>query len=298
MADDDLDYAFGQFGDPNPPGTMTPLGLSPDDPLHDWGSNMKPSDLTQYVHDPQGFVNNMINSGQAPPSHNYVQSPTGRLQAVDQSGAPIRTSAQGRIQGNISDYLGPATGQTAQQAVAAPVAPGGAPRLAYMDPGGGFGQSPEAEALPESGKGTPPSPGSIGGAFIPAPITPQRPPPDLPPLRNPNPVLPGTTPLPRANPTRPAEISEEAGGAPAPATSTPEKKVAEKKAFSPEAVDDFAKSLQGVKMPTRPVWQPMGAPAVRSPVGVQPQIQALLSAIGQGRPSPQQVALMRLLGRA
>jgi hypothetical protein len=300
MAEDDpFDYAFGQFGDQNPPGTMTGLGLGPNDPLYDWGSNMKPADLMQYMHDPEGFKQNMINQGVPPPDHHYVATPTG-LQAVDpQSGQPVIRTEGGRIKGNLSDYLAP----TAAQAVAPP----GQPRsLAYMDPGGGFGQSPEAEALPESGKGTPPSPGQIGGALLPPPITPQRPPPLLPKLRNPSEVPEGTTPLPRARPGggEPAELppvpetEARPGSTPAERAKEKKEKKAEVEPLSSEAMSDFAKSLQGVKMPQRPAWQPMGAPAVRSPVGIQPQIQGLLAAIGQGRPSPQQVALMRLLGRA
>jgi hypothetical protein len=315
MADDNpFDDAFSQFGDINPPGTMTPMGLSPNDPLYDWGSNMKPSDLAQYVHDPQGFMNNMANSGQAPPGHNYVQDPSGQLQAVDQNNQPIRTNAAGRIQGNISDYLSPATGQTAAQAVAAPQLPGAQPRsLAYMDPGGGAGQSPEAENLPESAKVTPPSPSSVGKAFVPAPIYPQTAPAMKPPLENPHPMpgypehvlppmprpgeAPGVAPAPTPAPAPAAQEEEEEGKPKTPAEKAKDKK-AQVEPLSSEAVGDFAKSLQGVKMPTRPNWQPMGAPAVRSPVGVQPQIQALLGAIGQSRPTPQQVALMKLLGRA
>jgi hypothetical protein len=297
MANDDpYDYAFGQFGDVNPPGTMTPMGLGPNDPLIDWGSNMKPADLMQYMHDPEGFKQNMINQGVPPPDHHYVATPTG-LQAVDpQSGQPIIRTAGGKIQGNLSDYLGPSAAQA--------VAPPGQPRsLAYMDPGGGLGQSPEAEALPESAKRVPVSPADVGKAFLPPPITPQRPPPELPKLRNPSEVPEGTIPLPRPSPLRqgPAELPPIPETEPRPG-STPAKRAEEKKdkvePLSSEAMSDFAKSLQGVKMPQRPAWQPMGAPAVRSPVGIQPQIQTLLSAIGQGRPSPQQVALMRLLGRA
>jgi hypothetical protein len=301
--------ANGDDLDPYPTGMpYTMGGLSSDDPLIDWASTMKPSQFAQYVHDPEGFKQNMINSGQAPPEHNYVQGPGGQLQAVDLNNNPIRTDAQGRIQGNVSDYLNPPP-QTAAQAVAPPAAPGRSRALGYVDPGGGFGQSPEQENLPEAGKGTPPSPGAVGRAFIPAPITPQRPPPELPPLRNPSPVPEGTTPMPRPSPLRPTDIPQAGAERPdtgvtegAPGNKPAAEKAKEKKdvvePYSSEAVSDFAKSLQGVKMPTRPAWQPMGAPGVRGAVGIQPQIQTLLSAIGQGRPTPQQLSLMRLLGRA
>jgi hypothetical protein len=57
----------GEDFDPFPPGTMTPFGLSSDDPLVDWGSNMKPSELLRFLHDPEGAINDAVDRGIPPP---------------------------------------------------------------------------------------------------------------------------------------------------------------------------------------------------------------------------------------
>ena len=88
--------ANGDFDpeDLNPPGTMTAVGLSPDDPLYDWGSNIHPSQLQQYMHDPDEFKNRMAQQGIAPPKHEYTGMPDGSLQATDpDSGKPVYRSA-------------------------------------------------------------------------------------------------------------------------------------------------------------------------------------------------------------
>jgi hypothetical protein len=63
-----------------------------------------------------------------------------------------------------------------------------------------------------------------------------------------------------------------------------------------EAGEDASKSFAGVKAPPRPVLPNIGAPGVRSPVGLHPSVQGLLGLAGQV--SPQQLRLMQLLGKA
>jgi len=290
--------ANGDEFDPNPPGTMTGLGLSPDDPLYDWGSNMKPSDLQQYVHDPEGFKQNMINSGQPPPDHNYVQGAQG-LQAVDQKGLPIiRQKRDGTISGNITSPLEP----TSQ-------------RLGFAGTEAG---DTEDQWTKDQGKPLPPpNPNSPIARFnrwrnpndpnnLPAPVPAPAPAP-VPAQATP----PGSIPLPQARPaaadsgqTDTGDVVKEGGSGASPAdklkAAEKEKAKADKKveAYSGEAMSDFAKSLQGVQVPKRPQLPGVGTPGVRSPVGIQPGISNLLALAGQGHPSPQQVALMKLLGRA
>ena len=63
-----------------------------------------------------------------------------------------------------------------------------------------------------------------------------------------------------------------------------------------EAGEDASKSCAGVKAPPRPTLPNIGAPGVRSPVGLHPSVQGLLGLAGQV--SPQQLRLMQLLGKA
>jgi hypothetical protein len=285
--------------DPNPVGTMTGLGLSPDDPLIDWASNMKPSDLQQYVHDPEGFKQNMINSGQPPPDHNYVQGPTG-LQAVDQTGQPVSRAAK-MDQNTPFNPLAPVRDPSQGNLTAPPPALKGNALAFGENP---EGPSPWDEQIQRQIEGkpigskevkpTPPGktadrlPGMTGptvGPGVPAPTP--APTPKVPP------VVPSTTPPYKPEPEEAAPPDSKL------ATAQKEKEKADKKveALSGEAVSDFAKSLQGVQVPKRPALPGVGTPGVRSPVGIQPGVQNLLALAGQGRPTPQQVSLMRLLGR-
>jgi len=61
--------------DPNQPGAFTGSpNLSPQDPLYDWAqkaSTLAPQDMHQFVYDPQGATQNLINKGIQPPDHHY-----------------------------------------------------------------------------------------------------------------------------------------------------------------------------------------------------------------------------------
>jgi hypothetical protein len=280
--------ANGDDFDPYPAGTMTAFGgLSADDPLIDWGSNMKPSDLQQYVHDPEGFKQNMINQGIAPPDHHYTSTPQG-LQAVDpQTGLPV-TRGMRAGQSPFSPMGDPSQGNLTR-----PLAFAGTEAGDYeWTPGKDAGRpvdpnSPVARFNRFRNPNDPSNPQPPAPAPVPPPV----------PDANPAPIGGGPVPLPRPRPEIP-------NAEPAPQKklkqAEEEKAKADKKieAYSPEAMSDFAKSLQGVQVPKRPALPGVGTPAVRSPVGLQPGVQNLLALAGQGRPNPQQVALMRLLGRA
>jgi hypothetical protein len=68
------------------------------------------------------------------------------------------------------------------------------------------------------------------------------------------------------------------------------------KALSPKALEGFSKSLAGVKVPTRPPLPAPGTPSVRSPVGINPSLAALLTSAGaHGPPTAAPNPLIRLI---
>ena len=312
--------------DPYPAGTVTPFGgISPDDPLIDWASNLKPSDVQRYVHDPEGFKQDMINRGVPPPQHDYIHDGQ-QLQPVYNEQQPVRMTPQGGIQGNMSDYItgnNTAEQEAARAAEAArrAVAPKGdraplPPQVrGYSDPVTGA----EVPGTPSNEQIKPKSWGEIGNQLIPpdspirqhyrtqpaapapaptaeSPFVPHEPTPqerlklNKPPERTP-PVVPEQEITPAAAAGTPAERKAED----AVKKATDEKKKVD--AYSAEAISDFARSMQGVQMPKPPQLPGVGTPGVRSPVGVQPGIANLLAPAGQGRPGGV-ATLMHLLGRA
>jgi hypothetical protein len=312
--------------DPYPVGTVTPTGgIGPDDPLIDWASNLKPSDLQRFVHDPEGFKQDMINRGIPPPAHDYIHDGQ-KLQPVYNQNQPVRMNQQGGIQGNMSDYIsGPTPAEDAAAAAAAaarkivappagPAAPPGAAR-GYSDPVTGA----EVPGTPSNEAIKPKSWSEIGNQLIPpespirqhyrnrpaapppaaaaeSPFVPHQPTPeervrvDKPPVRE-APRVPEQEIAPAAAAGTPAERKAEEAVAKA---ATEKKKV---DPYSAEAISDFARSMQGVQMPKPPQLPGVGTPGVRSPVGVQPGIATLLALAGQGRPGGM-ASLMHLLGRA
>src|SRR5215831_1361481 len=157
MANDDLD--------PYPVGTVTPFGgISSDDPLVDWASNLRPSDMQRYVHDPEGFKQDMVNRGIPPPQHDYIHDGQ-QLQPVYNSQQPVRMTPQGGIQGNMTDYInGPSPDEAARRAVSPPPGPGlpsGA--RGYSDPVTGA----EVPGTPSNEQIKPKTWGEIGNQLIP-----------------------------------------------------------------------------------------------------------------------------------
>jgi hypothetical protein len=68
------------------------------------------------------------------------------------------------------------------------------------------------------------------------------------------------------------------------------------KPFSSKAMEGFSKSLAGVKVPTRPPLPAPGTPSVRSPVGINPSLAALLTSAGaHGPPTAAPNPLIRLI---
>src|SRR5215467_11273839 len=53
-----------------------PMALGAGDPLVDWASNLQPGDMQQYLHDPEGFKQRMIEAGQPPPDFHFTTGPT------------------------------------------------------------------------------------------------------------------------------------------------------------------------------------------------------------------------------
>lgn len=313
--------------DPNPPGTVNPIGLQPNDPLIDWGSNLKPSDLQRFAHDPDGAVQNLIDQGKGPPDHHYISDPEGNLTAttpdhaalmdaakqklaealnqqrgqqpetpllappVQQNQGPIRTTARG-ISGNVNDYVTP----MAAAAVPSPFPGGTQP---------GTSQPPEQP----SGKVFIPGKGWVDRPAPPPAPTPQPTTPPVPAVE-PTPTPIKNPPLPTARPgyIPPAGYDlEETPQRPAvpPGTKMQEDKGKKKKAesddeedkpFGPKALEGFSKSLAGVKVPTRPPLPAPGTPGVRSPVGINPSLAALLTSAGaHGPPTAAPSPLIRLI---
>lgn len=277
--------------DPNPPGTVTPLGLGPNDPLIDWGSNLKPADVQRFIHDPEGAKQDMINKGVPPPPVDYQHDGRGTLAPVTRGlgvvnpldpntpettpptipRPPVHTPVRDPSQGNLTDE-GPILGQP--KGPLAPVVEGIKKGLRE-----GWKPTRPEDLDPFQAQGG-------GGA---TPYTPQPPAKvaPLPPATNvgPYPQERGeTVPLPRPRP-------EDADTVVAQAETDRKKRE--------EALSEFAKSLQGVKVPVRPPLPAPGVVTPRGPVGVTPNVQQLLALAGTpgGVPSTPPNALARLLGR-
>jgi hypothetical protein len=324
--------ANGDDFDPNPPGTMTGMGLQPNDPLYDWASNMKPSDLAQFVHNPQGAVQSMIDQGKPPPDHHYDQlgnpisaDQAAQLDAAREAakqklaqglGVPPQQAASQRFSSEPPPRPEDTAGRPSERRPPPPtqtIPPSGP--LAGDEPTLGQPKgplAPVAEAIKRQISPNAPTTPRPGGAAAPTIVTPAQAQVE---------AVPGPVPLPQQRPAgvpgaafepvtpgparvaTAAEAAEIAARQAAAAQAEKDKKlVAQKEKVEPlsgEAVSDFAKSLQGVKIPERPKLPGVGTPGVRSPVGVTPNVQNLLALAGApgGLPSTQAAILAKLLGR-
>jgi hypothetical protein len=337
MADDNFfDQSFGAFGDQNPPGTMTPMGgISPDDPLIDWGSNMKPSDLAQYIHDPEGFKQKMIDQGIPPPDHHYTTGLDGDLKAynpatgqpVYRGGLPSQISRpsdfgfQGEGRGQAMGFVGDTSPELSpEERGPNPIVEKAKKNLeefgsAKPPPTGTYAPplaQPSKAPTPTSpipGVATPDEVRKRLQGVVPSTTPPASVGTALDPEVNPHPVT--GTPLPIPSPLRmtPSTVQGDisgAGGYVPPKDEVPEiaqaagdtvKKAVDKKKVE-EDLSDFAKTMQGVKAPPRPQAPGVGTPSVRSPTSIQPALGNLLALAGAARPNPVQQSLMKLLGRA
>lgn len=134
MADrSDLDPAVDSNADTN---GASGLALSPDDPLRKWFQDLNdPGMAALMVSDPEKAKELMIQRGVAPPPHAqpYMDSNTGGsvmgydpTQDPTRAVAPIRTTSDGKISGNLTAPANPDAPQVpkaAQVALASPLDP-------------------------------------------------------------------------------------------------------------------------------------------------------------------------------
>lgn len=317
--------------DPYPQGYMNTGTLSPDDPLLDWGSNMKPTDLFQYTHDPEGFKQKMIDAGIPPPDHSYTPTAQG-LKAVDSQGQPVmrgmKTKLPSEITGEAFGFQGEGRGG------ALPFAGGPDTTLKPEEQGPNpivegakkrFEKAGESKPYPSKEQpGTPPllrqpptgpgivsdpSQGNLTGPVIADPAEAKRrmqerfaPFAGKPAGAQPAEAKPHEGPVQAAPPLPPAQtvqplppvVPQVDSLNPTQKAEVIAKKTGEEVAR--QELDKFAKSLQGIKAPTPPPLNAVGTPGVRQASAVHPTVQNLLGLAGQ---HPTAVAsLMRLLGRA
>lgn len=266
------------FFDPSP----SP-NLDPADPLREWASQLQDPEIAKLMAtDPKAAAQRLSDLGIPPPpdhihaytdglgAENNVNAFNRNLKgtpgtfggdpalqpATPDTSAPIRTKPDGTIAGNISDDPN------------API-PGARPgslldKLLRPTQPGAPVPAPEAVPLPASDPRK-----SIPNDFDPA--TP--------------PAVAETTPLPQA---RPAEAGPGASD-----LSAQKKKKSDDLG---DALGGFSKSLSGVKPIAPPAPNFVGTPSVRGshPIGA-PNLQNLLSLVGQPQASPLSLTLGRLL---
>jgi len=309
--------------DPNQPGALVGSpNLSPNDPLYDWAqkaSTLAPQDMHQFVYDPQGATQNLINKGIQPPDHHY-----------DSMGNPISADDAAKL-----DAAKAQLGQnlTAQFGVNPPAGSGMSRAFGVASPFPGGTTTEGATSAPPAqppGQVYVPGQGMVPRPQAPAPV----------PLPAPRPAGADQTAPPPAPAPTPAQATQAPAAAGPPMFKPPGAKVAtdeqaaqaaqeweekrkaraaelqagdegkgkKKKAkdededvkpYSSQAMSDFSKSLAGIKMPERPKLTPPGTPSVRSPVGVTPNVNQLLALAGQPGGAPTALAkLQALLGRS
>jgi hypothetical protein len=256
MAADDFD-----------PMSFTPWNLGPQDPLIDWASNLKPSELQDFVKqhtlDPQSAIDKLIERGIAPPptipgsASSYVP------------GAPPATPTMG--------WGGkPVVPQDS------PMARPPAPEDIVGDPR--YGNLTDVPWKPGDAVADTSIPKSVMPAGVrqnwPAPLPVSRPAgADLDAVKKPVEVAAAEGP--RAAEEKPEDTSSQN----------------KKKGDFGEAMSDFQKSLAGVKALAPPPVNPVGTPSVRSPTSINaPGIQQLLALAGQ-RPTNQIASLASFFNR-
>ena len=314
-------YAPGQAAPPpqpqypTEPGTTSALGMGADDPLRDWAKQLTPDQLQTFsahhaMGDPESAKQSLIDSGVPPPNHHY-----------DSQGRPFYpTDAFGTTQ--ISS--GGEVSQTPQQQVSQAVRGAQQPQAPSLGVASGLDPNapeskpplPATRAVPAQPPAEPPSGGPIGVGPPTGPLAPviQNAPtpseakgaiqerfkkfsPTPPPPKQDAPV-PAPTPAPAPEPA-PARAEPPREGAPSERVPLPRErpKEADKTWMEKtgEGLSDLSKSLEGVKAPPRPPFPSIGAVAPRGPVGLHPQIQHLLSLVGQN-PAAAQGLIQRIAG--
>lgn len=279
--------------DPYPPGTMTPIGMQPDNPLMDWGSNVRPSELQMFLHDPEKFKDMMASRGIAPPQALPFAGDTSPELKPEEKRVVID------VPKNIEEFgkakpPPPRTKPLIEQTMPIP-----SPKVRQDEVGfQGEGREPPTPPAP------PPAPAPAGGGYFDRFGNWVS---DWMKERTAKPAAPPAAPSPGVQNVLPEKTVGPAPGTPGSYTAGNEApaekdlsmqadeavKEREKKLA---ALSEFAKSMQGVKMPTRPTITPPHGLAVRSPNAVPQTAMNLLSLVGQ-HPSPQ-MNLLRLLGRA
>lgn len=247
MADDD---SGGQYFDPA-------ATLTPDDPLRDssvdqWIAKVQqdhPDIAGQLLTDPSAAVKALADRGVTPPPMSYAASDTtGSASPLD---APVpNTGPHGIPPTSPFGRLG--IGQT-------PIPPGQTPDPTaaqgpyIMDKGPATGVTPAGSTPPP---GVPlPTPRPVVGASALDPEEGEV---------NPNPVAPGTVPLPTAKPTD-TDVSAK-----------------KKEKTGDSGMGDFAKTLAGVKALQPPPNAAVGTPSVHSALAMKsPDITQLLALFGQ-----------------
>ena len=285
MADDDFD----------PEQNQPDLG-QPVHPLSGWAdmSNLKPEEIAQSIHDPEGFKDAMTAKNIPPPGFDVEHDGQGSFRPVSAwtaSPVPPPGGEPTQQQGGVGTFKYP-------------------PDTTYSPPTGNLPSwaNPQQQPSPLTAGLTPGQQASIREGATPGP--PESP---WPPVASgmqrqaPFRTFEGGTPVgPKPEATTPAGAQPTQGG-PLDIKPTPEgiksaedrsKKEKEDRA---KAMDDFAKMMQGIKMPQRPPPNPVGTPSVRQHSTLaSPQAMALLGLLGQAgsqQPSGMPNLLARLLGR-
>jgi len=315
MADDD----FSGF---------SPLEEQPPvDPLMAWhqSTGLTPEEVAQHIHDPQGFAANMEARGIPPPDFHMEHDGEGNFRPLGLAGfentSPGLTRGLGVPETQegkppwVASTLPPQAGEGGGPGPA--IRPPPPPPAPQPSPGVPGGQVPWGGGYPSPlapdqgafragiGRETPLAPGQESPWDRP-PATPPGMQPQRPDIYaripvNGQPVGPkpeAATP-PAAEPTAgkgPLDLRPSAEGI---AAAQQKQKAAEEDRA--KRLDDFAKMMQGIKMPQRPPPNPVGTPAAPHHTALNaPQALGLLGLLGQ--PGSQQTSalpniLARLLGR-
>ena len=316
--------------DPYPVGTSTALGLGMNDPLRQWAGQMTPDQLKTFADlhaqgDIEGAKQHLIDNGIPPPDHHYDSQgqpfyPTDAFGTTQMSSTgEIRTTPQQQAAQAVTRGLGVASGGPAAPSID-PNAPESKPPLpatrttsgippAVAPSGGPIGVGEPKGPLAPIVKNAPTPPeakGAIQGTFdkfrrkpveTPAPTPPPEP----------------TTNASESKPSKPAKVKithpdgsiEERTAAPEPEGGVPLPRARPKEAdktwmqTTGEGLSELSKSLEGVKAPPRPPVPNVSVSSVapRGPLSVgHPQLNQLLSLIGQSPAAAQSGLLQRLAG--
>lgn len=266
MADDN-------FFDPSP--TASP-NLDPADPLREWASQLQDPEIAKLMAtDPQAAAKRMADMG-IPPPPDHIHAYTDGLGPENNVTAFTRNlhSDPGTF-GGADPALDPST----------PV---------RTNPDGSIAQN--VSTNPDA-----PIPGARPGSILDKLLRPAQAAADVP-WGVPNPPTPLPTPDPRkstlASDLDPAEpesvpLPQERPKEAGPGASDLSAKSKTPKA---DALSEFSKSLTGIKPIPPPPPNHVGTPSVRSPTAINaPNLQNLLSLVGQPGPNPLALTLGRLL---